>query len=418
MPPAAGARPGHRPPGDAPDRQPQHPGRDSVPADAPGVTAGPLQLVTHAYGSRGPRSLTWQSFLKENSSHGKPVRPAARLHPLLTAAAISVTVFSAVGIGAMTGLLPHSFGSAKEAVPFEVAQTAHAVTLPTPVAQPKVVDMPPAAPKATPKPRKVVKAAAPASMPAPSQRLRASRRASRKLRLQRNAEARSGRDPRRGRVGARGARRRPSDPTASARSPAASAGAVLGSQFGKERRQGLRKVLTVLGAAGGAFAGKEIEKQARARPATGKSTCACDDGTQRHVNSEHAAVLAGRRARALRRRHAAAGLDPLELQHDQSRQHRAGGRPAAGASISPSATARRGSRRRSPRSRAAPPPAPPARASSPRARCRRSRRAHAPPSSGAQPVHAQVRRHGRAAAAPCPIARSPRRWRRRTTAYS
>src|SRR2546427_679049 len=34
-----------------------------------------------------------------------------RLHPLLTAAAISVTVFSAAGVAALTGLLPHSSGT-------------------------------------------------------------------------------------------------------------------------------------------------------------------------------------------------------------------------------------------------------------------------------------------------------------------
>src|SRR3954467_5870307 len=37
-----------------------------------------------------------------------------RLPPLLTAAAISVTVFSAVGIASITGLIPHSIGSQKE----------------------------------------------------------------------------------------------------------------------------------------------------------------------------------------------------------------------------------------------------------------------------------------------------------------
>src|SRR4051812_7135409 len=41
--------------------------------------------------------------------------PKTGLHPLLTAAAISVTVFSAVGVGAMTGLLPHSFATSKPA---------------------------------------------------------------------------------------------------------------------------------------------------------------------------------------------------------------------------------------------------------------------------------------------------------------
>ena len=40
-----------------------------------------------------------------------------RLHPLLTAAAISVTVFSAVGVAAIGGLIPHSKGEPKEATP-------------------------------------------------------------------------------------------------------------------------------------------------------------------------------------------------------------------------------------------------------------------------------------------------------------
>lgn len=37
------------------------------------------------------------------------------LHPLLTAAAISVTVFSAVGVATLTGLVPSSIGSQKDA---------------------------------------------------------------------------------------------------------------------------------------------------------------------------------------------------------------------------------------------------------------------------------------------------------------
>ena len=50
------------------------------------------------------------------------IRP--RLHPLLTVAAISVTVLSAVGVGAMTGLLPHSSGTTKDAEPVVVAAPA------------------------------------------------------------------------------------------------------------------------------------------------------------------------------------------------------------------------------------------------------------------------------------------------------
>ena len=39
-----------------------------------------------------------------------------RLHPLLTAAAISLTIFSAVGVASLTGLLPQSIGSQKEEI--------------------------------------------------------------------------------------------------------------------------------------------------------------------------------------------------------------------------------------------------------------------------------------------------------------
>src|SRR5882672_3617983 len=71
-----------------------------------------------------------------------------RLHPLLTAAAISVTVFSAAGVAALTGLLPHSLGSREEAEPVVAASTPA---------------MPAAAPQATPvvKPKPVHRAAKP-----------------------------------------------------------------------------------------------------------------------------------------------------------------------------------------------------------------------------------------------------------------
>ena len=61
----------------------------------------------------------------------------SRLHPLLTAAAISVTVFSAIGVGALTGLVPDSVGSRKVVVeiPQEVAKPV-APAISHPVAKP------------------------------------------------------------------------------------------------------------------------------------------------------------------------------------------------------------------------------------------------------------------------------------------
>ena len=60
-----------------------------------------------------------------------------RLHPLLTAAAISITVFSAVGVAALTGLVPASIGSAKTEPVLEVPKPVEpAITHPVPAAVP------------------------------------------------------------------------------------------------------------------------------------------------------------------------------------------------------------------------------------------------------------------------------------------
>lgn len=59
------------------------------------------------------------------------------LHPLLTAAAVSVMVFSAVGVAAITGLIPVSKGSVKDEAPLAVAEAPAPAS--TPVPQPKPV---------------------------------------------------------------------------------------------------------------------------------------------------------------------------------------------------------------------------------------------------------------------------------------
>jgi outer membrane lipoprotein SlyB len=61
------------------------------------------------------------------------------------------------------------------------------------------------------------------------------------------------------------------------------AGAVLGNQIGKGH--GSRNVLTVLGAAGGAFAGRAIEKQARGTTHW-EIDVRRDDGQQQTVRSD------------------------------------------------------------------------------------------------------------------------------------
>ncbi len=45
------------------------------------------------------------------------MEPTTRLHPLLTAAAVSVIALSIAGVGAFTGILPTSVGSTRDAAP-------------------------------------------------------------------------------------------------------------------------------------------------------------------------------------------------------------------------------------------------------------------------------------------------------------
>jgi outer membrane lipoprotein SlyB len=55
-----------------------------------------------------------------------------KLHPLLTIAAISVTLFSAVGVAAISGLIPHSKGSVNENQPVAMAPAPEAAPAPAP----------------------------------------------------------------------------------------------------------------------------------------------------------------------------------------------------------------------------------------------------------------------------------------------
>lgn len=170
----------------------------------------------------------------------------SRLHPLLTAAAISVTVFSAVGVASLTGLIPQSIGSSKEtaavapiATPGIVKQVEPAITPAVakpvrksagkatarkvePVAYRDVAEQPPLAQAEPPKP---------AVQPGQVGTVQSVREVA-----------------------------QPGEHTALGPIAGGVAGAVIGSQFGHGTG---KKILTVLGAAGGAYAGREIEKQAR-----------------------------------------------------------------------------------------------------------------------------------------------------------
>jgi outer membrane lipoprotein SlyB len=170
-----------------------------------------------------------------------------RLHPLLTAAAISVTVFSAVGVATLTGLVPPSIGSQKTEAALEIPQEAAkpiepAITHPVPARKVPVARKPAAPRTSTPiaynefgqEPRL-------AQVEAPKPVVQAGQLATiQAVREVKDPGQHTGLGPIAGGI----------------------AGAVLGDQIGGKGNT--RKVLTVLGAAGGAYAGREIEKQARA----------------------------------------------------------------------------------------------------------------------------------------------------------
>jgi outer membrane lipoprotein SlyB len=188
-----------------------------------------------------------------HSKENNAMETNTRLHPLLTAAAISVTVFSAVGVGSLTGLIPHSLGSQKEEtsvqLPQEVAQPVEpAIT--HPVEPKKTVK------RASAKPRPRTPVAyddygtpppPPPFAQAPAQAVETPKPVVQPGNLATVQAVREVKDP--------------GEHTALGPIAGGIAGAVLGDQIGKGH--GSRKVITVLGAAGGAFAGRAIEKQAR-----------------------------------------------------------------------------------------------------------------------------------------------------------
>jgi outer membrane lipoprotein SlyB len=215
-----------------------------------------------------------------------------RLHPLLTAAAISVTVFSAVGVGALTGLLPTTRGSAPEVA--TVAAPAPA-TATVSTAIPEVAPAMPAAPATSPvhKPAKKVVARAsapsPAYQPAPvtnndfGSDPRIAQAPSPYPPAPAPVEAPRAVVPA-GTFGVVESVReitQPGETTGLGPIAGGIAGAVLGNQFGNGNG---KKIMTVVGAAGGAFAGKEIEKHARGKKSW-EISVRLDDGSHRSFTS-------------------------------------------------------------------------------------------------------------------------------------
>ncbi|MEW6514455.1 MAG: glycine zipper 2TM domain-containing protein [Pseudomonadota bacterium] len=171
----------------------------------------------------------------------------SRLHPLVATAAVAVTIFSLAGIAAITGWLPTGKAAPGEA---SAVATAPAVSpaltseqktaaAPTPVEQSTPKPVVKAAPKPAAKPAPVEVAQAPAAAPAPAPAPVCSNcGVVDNIREITQAGEGSGLGAVAGGV----------------------VGAILGNQIGGGTG---KKIATVAGAAGGAYAGHQIEKSQR-----------------------------------------------------------------------------------------------------------------------------------------------------------
>jgi outer membrane lipoprotein SlyB len=171
----------------------------------------------------------------------------SRLHPLLTAAAVSVIVLSAVGVASLTGAIPSSKGQENTLqLPNEFIKPIEPVVYREFNETPQVAQ----APVVTEAPR-VVEAPKPQVLPGQLAVVESVREV-----------------------------KEPGD----AKGVGAVAGGVVGGVLGNKLGKG-KGFVTILGAAGGAFAGHQIEKQARAEKRW-EIGVRLDDGSQRTLPSD------------------------------------------------------------------------------------------------------------------------------------
>jgi len=171
------------------------------------------------------------------------------LHPVLTVAAIAVTVFSAVGVATLTGMIPESRGTA---APAATPLQAVPEPAPAPVARPKpVAKKKPVVRTSVPEPIYEKPVLAQPGLPGMVESVRE---------VKEPGEAKG--------VGA---------------IAGGVAGAVLGHQVGSGRGN---KLATILGAVGGAVAGSHLEKQARTEKRW-EVTVRLDDGTTQTFSMAH-----------------------------------------------------------------------------------------------------------------------------------
>ncbi len=167
------------------------------------------------------------------------------VHPLMITAAVAVTLFSLVGIGAMLGWIPTSVGTQNSATPAAPMQpTAQPAPQPEPMKQAEAAPAPRPKPKPAVRheaPAPVPQAAVPVPAPAPPVQVAAICRQCAVVEDVREIE-KAGEGSGAGAVGG------------------AVVGGVVGHQVGSGRG---RDVATVLGVLGGALGGNAIEKNAK-----------------------------------------------------------------------------------------------------------------------------------------------------------
>lgn len=221
--------------------------------------------------------------------------PRTGLHPLVATAAVAVTLASVVGISAITGILPT--GAAKRAEPAFVAQSA-----PATVAVPAAAEVVPApVVKAAPKPKPVVykapvvqeapvqvaqsRAPAAGTYPPvpPDYRAPVESRGQAPVEMRRPAPVVTARalcyDC--GTVESMREVEQKGEGTGLGAVAGGIGGLILGNQVGGGTG---KKIATVLGAAGGAYAGHQVEKNARATKSY-ETSVRMEDGSYRTVTS-------------------------------------------------------------------------------------------------------------------------------------
>ncbi len=225
--------------------------------------------------------------------------PRSRLHPLVATAAVAVTIASAVGIAAITGVLPS--GAAKQTEHALVAQAP--ATVPTFAPPPVVMAAPEPAPTPAPVAKPVVKAAPPKPKPvvhrdAPvhQEPVQVAQAAAPPREMY--PPVSPDYQPVQAQAPAPHAAPRPVcfdcgtvesmrevDKKGEGTGLGAVAGGIGGLIIGKQLGNGTgSKIASVLGAAGGAYAGHQIEKNARTTK-TYEIAVRMEDGTYRTIPS-------------------------------------------------------------------------------------------------------------------------------------